>query len=347
VFLLNVRGDEVKSYARVHSKIRAIDCAKLGEGLESVTSNSYVIIEDIISLSDREEEALRRLINYRAHHDKLRIICVSHMLYKTSLLTLVPLFNYLIFTLTNSSRGLLRAAAVHGFNLEPERHAKWLRLFSERFKQQEASDSQSGQGSAARSFIFISCVGVELYLCENAASLQPKLLDNGNESVDDGGGQTDEKRPMPRAKSLSGASVGSRDDIDARFAECFSNHEEKTLASALFSIVGPALKKEAGFRRTDLSLAFSQSRKPGVLRRVSVVDYVASLLQSQPVSRPSVDLLVVHRFLSERCKIPKLFVKNWHFYDAASDLTSDELEEDDDDDDDNDAKKSQAEKNAF
>ena len=325
VYLLNVRPDEVAGYVRVHAKTQAIDCSKLKEGLEQVGSNSYVVIEDIISLSDKDEESLRQLINYRAHHDRLRIVCVSHMLYKTSLLTLVPLFNYIVFTLTNSSRGLLRAAAVHGFNLEPEKHAKWLSIFSRCFK-----DKQGG-------FIFISCVGVELYRCADGASSTVNRLDDDD---DDDGESARATTKMTKSKRSAAAIVGDGggggDNLERRFVDCFSDREEKATAAALFAIVGPVLRRERSFRHSDLSLAFRQSRKPGVLRRVSVVDYAASLLQASPSHRPSNDHLVLHRFLSGRCKIPKLFVKNHHFYDAASDLTSEELEDDDDDDDDDD-----------
>jgi len=331
--LINVRPGEVLEYKKSHAKLKLLECSSLREGLSFVDRDTYLIIEDIVTMTKKDEEALRTLINYRAHHDRIRVICVAHMLFRNYLLTLVPLFNYLIFTLSNSSRNLLKTAAVYGFHLEPAKTAKWLSLFSKFF-------SKHGRDG---SYIFISCSSVELYSSQNE---KPELLDGNDDDDDDYDDDDDDddddvankKKPLRVSKKRLGqggggsggkksGGGGSIAKLEERFADCFIDQNTGALARAFFSIIAQVLVKQAGFRSQDLSLAFNQTRKPGRLRRVSVVDYVSSLLDSRPLASPRLDHLVLHRFLSEHCKIPKLFVRNSYFYDAAADITSDELDE--------------------
>ena len=326
--LINVRPDEVAAYQKVHPKLKLIECTTLREGLEQVADNSYLVVEDIVTMSKKDEESLRVLINYRAHHDRIRVICVAHMLFRNYLLTLVPLFNYIIFTLSNSSRNLLKTAAVYGFHLESAKTSKWLAIFSKQFRSKEGG------------FIFVACTSVELHHCKATGETSVLLDANDDDDDDDDDSRSDydEGGNVMEAKTKT-QNASRRTTLERRFNECFSAHAKAPLARALFSIISKVLLAQVGFRDYDLSLAFNQTRKPGSVRRVSVVDYVSALLDSAPVAKPRLDLLVLHRYLSARIKIPKIFVQNHHFYDAASDITSDEEDDEDDDDDDDDDKK--------
>ena len=353
--LLQVRPDELSGYAKVHSNIKLLQGDTLKEGLESVEPGSYVIIEDIIHLSKKDEQSLRSVLNYGAHHNKLRVLCVAHLLYRTSLLTLVPLFNYLIFTMSNSSRGLIKTAATYGFNLDSEKASKWVEAFSRLC----LKHGEQVEGKC----IFISCNSVKMFFKLESTDDQSRATELANDDADDdvddnddddeikkgGEGEKDKERDekIEREKKIKrqrrdlqktgrerekvgGAySCSGGGNMEQRFADCFSGEKEKSpLARAFVSIVAKVLREESTFREQDLSLGFRQARKPGKLKRISVVDYVSALLDSRPGLPPTRDQFVLHRYLCERCKIPKLFVKNHYFYEISLDASADEDDED-------------------
>lgn len=317
MYLLNVRPNEVEGYVKVHRNTRAITGSNLAESLAQVEKNSYVIIEDIICVSSKEEQAIRLLLNYRAHHDNLRVICIGHMLYRTRLLTLVPLFNYLIFTLVNASRGLLKAAATLGFHLDKEESAQWIQDFTSRC---------AGRIIDNGDYMFIDCSNVVLY--HSSTTEQPKPNSSMPKRVLGGGSSCAEKSRSLTTSSYSGTS------IEQKFASCFTGHPSSTAAVAFFSVISQVLKRADSFRADDLSFAFDQARAPGRPKRISVVDYTCALLCDRPTSPPSVDFLVLHRYLCERAKIPALFIRNPYFWSTTSDAS--DVDDDDDRGDDDD-----------
>jgi len=349
VQLLQVRPSEVKSYTDAHSNTRAIESVSLVDGLSKVEPNSFVIIEDIVVVRRSEEEALRLLLNYRAHHDNLRVVCVAHMLYRNMLLTLLPMFNYIVFTHTETNRQLISIAARKGFHLEPATVDVWLTSFS--------GHCSTSSGKAG-GFFYITCATVEFH---RAGGLDPGAPSDetitGVEDVRAAGAATTStakqyvkaakksKQTLKKGPSMATSVVPSNmseANVEHRFASCFTNHDRSAEACAFFSLIVSVLIKQVGFRSTDLTLAFSQSRKQSKrsIKRISLVDYVCSLLESRPTHAPALDHLVLHRFLCSKIKIPKVFIRNAHFYSIASDLTSDEsissTSNDDDDDDDDD-----------
>ena len=341
VYLFNVRSDEVEGYQKYHAKSESVERCSLKLGLDRVEPDSIVILEDIICLKKKDEECLRVLLNYRAHHDRLRVICVGHMLFRNSLLTLVPLFNYIVFTLNNAGRSLVRQAATYAFNLDAERRIKWV----EEFSKSCLENRQLG-----RSFCFVDCSTVSFYLfnCDDKSARLLSGTDDDDDDDDDRKrdvGDGDDDKTDGDGRMVGGASKTRKasakkisQSLEDRFASCFSDNESAIQARGLFSILSQTLCNEPSFRRSDLSVAFRQARKPGILKRVSVVDYASNLLDHKPTFFPSTDHLVLHRYLSEKCKIPKLFIKNRYFAATSLESSNDELEDDDDDDDDEDSK---------
>ena len=300
--------------------------ANLVDSLSQVKGPSYIIIEDIICVTHKEEEAIRMLLNYRAHHDRLRVICIGHMLYRTHLLTLVPLFNYLVFTLVNASRSLLKAAATFGFHLDKDEAIQWLATFSE----------QCSKVGGAGQYMFIDCSNVALHHCsdvEGSSSGRKRAQSEqtSHQTSHHTTQQTQTQRGRKRASQLLESS-SNPGQVEAKFANCFIGQPNSGIATAFFSIIVSVLQKQDSFRPHDLSLGFERARLRTGLKRISIVDYTCALLNERPASPPSIDHLVLHRFLCERCKIPALFIRNPYFWSTTSDASD---EDDDDDEDDN------------
>ena len=340
VYLLNVRPDEVEGYRKIHRNTVAVVGVNLADSLSQVKGSSYIIIEDIICVSQKEEESIRMLLNYRAHHDKLRVICIGHMLYRTHLLTLVPLFNYLVFTLVNASRNLLKAAATFGFHLDKEEAAEWLATFSH----------QCSESNEVGTYMYIDCSNVALHHSTNVEG-SASAAKQGERNV---ALHTQQQKQLQLAPSkgakrtavMTRESASTSSAIEAKFANCFAGQSNSGIATAFFSIIVVVLQKQASFRPHDLSLGFTRARLPSKLKRISVVDYTCSLLNERPASPPSTDHLVLHRFLCERCKIPALFIRNPYFWSTTSDVSDDDDDDDDDDADGNNLQNVGAEKKA-
>ena len=308
VSLLNVRHDEAELYKRAHKRTTVLDFGTgIRENMGHFKKGQFIVIEDIITLANKDEESLRQLINYKTHHDELRIICISHMLYKTKMLTLLPLFNFILFTLSPTSRGLLKVACSQGFNLEIDLTERWLKLFSDRCSKPQPAGSFAFINSAAQTLHFSS----------------PQKNDDNDDDDDDervGFARSSLKRPASTARSRLSiskrAAVGDNESLEKKFAECFSSHEKAATARAIFSVISKVLtSRECGsaFRSFDISFAFAQRRAAAKRKRVSVVDYVDSLLDESPAARADPLHKALHRYLKQRCKLPKMFIRNPHF----------------------------------
>jgi len=325
-----VRSDEVVAYKKAHGKTLATEATSLTEAIDSFTSDGYVVIEDIINLAKREERVLRKLLNYDAHHNRLRIVCVAHLLFRTSLLSLVPLFNFTIFTLNTAGRSLIKQAGMYSFYLESTRSAAWAASFANACK-------RWGEHGG---YVYICCKEVKLYHRDEFNATTPLELDV----------EIAKKEGLKRTSNSKKGALKARERVDIeagetatahlidRFACCFKNHEQAAIAVSIFSIVANVIVDEPSFRAFDLTFAFKQKRHPGTVRRISLVDYVDTLIDAHPLTGASRDFKVLHRYLSDRCKIPLLFVLNPHFRlgrdDEASSNVEEETSSDDDDDDD-------------
>ena len=100
-----------------------------------------------------------------------------------------------------------------------------------------------------------------------------------------------------------------RETLQNRFELFFKGRKNSAQAIAIFSIIVNCLNP-AHVRLTDLTLNFAS--KKGI-KRISLVDYVDSLLTKNPKFKPHQSQLVIHKFISNQCTIPSIFLLNNHF----------------------------------
>jgi len=327
VALLNVRADEVELYKRAHKRTLVLQSGTaIRDCIDDFRKGQYVVVEDIINLADKDEAGLRELINFKAHHDELRIICISHMLYKTKMLTLLPLFNFVLFTLAPSSRALLKIACVQGFRLDSKTVDLWQSKFVVNCKR-----------GAKGSFAYIDSAQMKLHFSDvttlqtsssstsSSSSHIEKVAENDDNAEGDDDDNDDDdcnvdgehyQRLGKYKNSIRKRKFSSDlDSLERKFAECFAGHPKASTAKAIFSIISKVLTDPqcSAFRSFDMSFAFAQRRTSSKLKRVSIVDYIDSLLDSAPVARADPSHKALHRYLKKRCKLPKMFILNPSF----------------------------------
>jgi len=242
------------------------------------------------------------------------------MLYKTKMLTLLPLFNFVLFTLSPSSRGLLKVACTQGFHLDSQTTESWLNQFSAKC----AKNKQPG------SFAYIDSAKVQFHFesssSSSSSSSQIKVASPNSTDDDD---DDDDDYGSPKSSKKIKLSLSDTSTLEKRFAECFAGHERASTARAIFSVISKVLTSPrcTAFRPFDLSFAFAQRRSAAKLKRVSIVDYVDCLLDPAPTARADASHKALHRYLKSRCKLPKMFILNPNFVLPDDDLeTSDESE---------------------
>ena len=273
LYSINVRDQEYLTEFKQHTAISF-------EKINTIKDGSLVIVEDIITLSTKEEVSLRQLLNWQAHHKQLKVFCVSHNIFKTKLFNTISYFQYVVFTSSLSNLTVIKNC-LNYFQVAPE---VWDQL------QTKIKLFDSKQGV----YFFFDTNKRIFYATNNLTDCASTRLLGHAEKVSDSSDQKTEK---------------SRLALQKRFELFFKGRDNATQANAVFSILINCLNPEH-VRLVDLTLAFNSIK--GV-QRVSLVDYINSLLDSAPDQKPDQSQIVVHNYIKTHCKIPNIFLLNKYF----------------------------------
>ena len=245
--------------------------------IDRIREHSVVVVEDLINLTNKEEVSLRQLLNWHAHHKQLKIFCVSHNIFKTKLFNTVAYFQYIVFSSALSNIKLLKNCLTY-YQIEPEIQQKWQSKF------------RMFKGQVGVYFIFDTKKRI-FYATNNLANSGASRV-IGQADLD---AETDSDK--------------GREQIQKRFDFFFKGRKNFDQASAVFSILINCLDPK-NLNPVDLTMQFNS--KEG-LKKISVVDYVNSLLDAHPKQRPSPSHIVIHNYIATHCKIPDIFLLNRHF----------------------------------
>ncbi len=273
IYTINVRGGE---YSSVSEKIINVDY----EQMDTIPRKSIIIIEDVISMTPFQANVLRQAVNYNAHHKKQKVYVITHHVFKTSVYQLIPYFNYIIFTASDSNIPLVKIILRY-FHLSKEDIDRATSLF------------KPVKNTHYVYFVF----NVDSHRFLKADSIKQMLLGNLKDTHGD---------------SINGArSALSKDDLLQRFETfVFTNNENKQQASTIFSILINALPNLHNINVTDLTLRCQS--KEGKKVNISLVDYVMSLLNAnQKVTKYD---LFVHKYFKKLCKLPTMFLVNKRYH---------------------------------
>lgn len=267
VYTVNIKSNEYK--------LKSINAVKdiTFEQLNTVPKRSVIIVEDVISMTNFQAKALREAINFNAHHKRQRIFVITHHVFKTSIYQLIPYFNYIIFTASQSNLPIIQTV---------------FRYFNIKEQYDLAAESVRKNTLPYAYFVFAAETQQFLKADSIKSLLNNKLKNNNNIAVTE---QT-------------------IDDLTNRFNSFVSDTNPlKQDAATVFSILINALPSLQNVNITDLTLK-CQTPKGGNVN-ISLIDYVISLVKKKgSVSKHS---LFLHAYFKTLCKIPKMFVVNKKF----------------------------------
>ena len=277
LYTINVRDLEYTNGTfKKHSSIGFDKVSKIKE-------KSLVVIEDIINLSIKEEIQLRNLLNYDAHHKKMKVFCVSHNIFKTKLYNTISYFKFIVFTSAISNLQLLKKCFQY-FAIPSDIIEQW------------CDKIQMFKGQFGIYFYFDT--NTRIFYATNNIKDPSSGKEIGRADVHNSTVTVEKQRQL----------------LQNRFEIFFKGRQNASQANAVFSIIVNCLKDPlTNVRPVDLTLTF-YSTQHGNLKRVSLVDYVNTLLDANPTDvQPPLAHLIVHKYINSLCNIPNIFVLNPYF----------------------------------
>lgn len=281
LYLVNVRGDETQQYEELHpgraSRVKQTSI----DGLKGVLPNSTLIVEDIISMKDREQRALREVVNYTAHHKRCKVFCVTHTVFKTGVFTFMPLFHYIIFTCSPANAPIIKQV-LSQFNPPKDELDANIKLVSEKAHELRGS---------LKSYFYFDCTKLLLGWSTNALSR----------------GTCKPLSESPRRNERPRTDPDDSHALDRFFPP---SDPQRSAAQGLYELIARSKACAKHLDREGLCFVFPKGGSREKVR-VSLVDYLrAALTNSGP---PEKDLRLLHRFLSTRCSLPRSVFKNKSF----------------------------------
>lgn len=344
LYLINVKGEEMSHYKKTHSNTVNLTYA----GIKNIKKNSFVIVEDIINLKSEEEISLRNAINYTVHHLKSKLFCVSHTITRTGIYSMISLFNYVIFTGSPSNLPIMRSCLRY-FKIENELVDKWLACVK-RESRLKQSTSKWNPYYFFDCTKMVFCSAQNLVTMKGAQSIGTMhdldSLSSDDETADyvvDSNSAANPRRYGKKKTALQSMAASdnhwlSKDERSAdksrrtlsseeeklkrlrkiklvkslkeTFSSFFQGHRLYSQALAIFTVVLKKIQPER-FDPADLSLCFARKKLHQNRKKISVIDYIACLLE--PQKTPSIDHLVLHGYISNLCVLPVSCLLNKHF----------------------------------
>lgn len=316
IYLLNVFSDEYQVlFANEQHQFTVHENATLKTTFKPY---SILIVEDIISLTNKEHDLFRRIANFHVHHSNLLLFAVSHNCHRTGITSVLPHFNSIIFVAQLDNVIILKNT-----------------LIALGFDKSEVERLRSIFSNIAVD-LHLEPLADRPYLAFN--SFKRKLFYAANTDAALSGQWT----PAPFEKTTSGAPMLHRkssfaDKLMQNFQLMIAGSERlnKQHATAIFNILMQGLDHITDIREYDLSMQLEN--KSGVKFRISIVDYICALLSApQPTAVASVQmlppgrqpeviwpqipshLLSFHLYVIKKCIIPSIYITHPAFMHARS-----------------------------
>lgn len=315
IYLLNVYSDEYQVlFANNEHQFTIHENATFKTTFKPY---SILIVEDIISLTNKEHDLFRRIANYHVHHSNLLLFAVSHNCHRTGITSVLPHFNSIIFVAQLDNIIILKNTLI-ALGID--------KLEVERLRAVFATIAID---------IHLHPLADRPYLAFN--SFKRTLFYAANTDAALSGQWTS----APFEKTTNALVLHKKASFADRLMQNFqlmiagSEQLNKQHAIAIFSILLQGLNNVTDIREYDLSMQLEN--KSGVKFRISIVDYICALLSApQSSAVPSVQmlppgrlpevlwpqipshLLSFHLYVTKKCIIPSIYITHPAFLHARS-----------------------------
>jgi len=281
IYLVNVSQKDEEWYKGKTSKLKSITFSKL----DHADNNSLIIVEDIISMNKKEEIHLRKALNYNAHHKQQKIICVSHMVWKTSMYSMLTYFHYIFFTSRLQNIQNVRIT-LNFFKIETILNciANFVK-----FGEQGKLGLFFFFNTAKMSFNFITDIEKTIF-----KDITYEIKETKNDETKAG------EKNIEKSQKIQ--------NLQIRFDKFVFGLDQSNAASSIFSIIANCVNINM-IREHDLTIIFKT--KTNKIVRISLVDYAITMLA--PTANVNYKLIVLHNYLAKFCYIPNIFLQNETF----------------------------------
>ena len=300
LYLVNVRGDEQREYEKLHKGGEKKVSPTTLAGLPSIKPDSVVIVEDIISMKEKDQIKLREAVNYTAHHKQCKLFCVTHTVFKTGIFSLMPLFTNVIFTNSRANGPILRQTFSQ-FSVPKPDVEKNLRVIT------ETSESEAREKKSPRHlYFFIDCARMTLgafysdRLNSKPVSLGPIISEVPSVY------EADKQNSRPRTDHSRFSDSPKPNRLLNLFFPPAHEHHSKILG--IFHLINSSPTALRHLNSDTLTFSFRRRRKNRNAKAVSLVDYFNCAWN--PSAVPSRETHALHRFLTKECKVPQSIVTN-------------------------------------
>jgi hypothetical protein len=285
IYCINTRGSE---YDELGGRVADI------ERVSSLPKKSFLIVEDIIDLGKKNEVHMRTTLNVNLHHKEQKLFAATHSNIKTNLWSNIQYFDHIIFPAEKSNHVNFKSI-VNIFRLGKESTENFSSAFLEHC------------GKKPKAYIIFDVKNIRIYV---GASLKEMVDDAKNcyKIIGDLDGET----PQEPENYLEnqGAYEGTP---NGEFDKLIKGYKYKARASAVYSLLEKCVLKH--FKLSpDLVVHIGGDKKKGQIK-LSIVDYIQYLVDPE-TGMPPWKYITFHKFVCEKCHVPKLMIENPSFQKA-------------------------------
>jgi hypothetical protein len=272
LFCINARGNEYDSLGGSTVGI---------EKIASLPKKSFLVVEDIIDIGNKNEVLLRRTLNVNLHHKNQKLFAAAHSNVKTKLWSNIQYFDHIIFPGEKSNHVNFRSIIAH-FRLGKNSTETFSQAFLEEC------------GKKPKRYIILDVKNITIHSGESLEAMTSEKSDCykmigslESDNVD--------------SSAATGAS-----QIQQQFEQLIEGYKYKKRALAIFSLLEKCIFRH--FKITDDLLIVVGKNKI----KLSLVDYIHFLVDPESGSPPW-KYISFHNYVSEKCHIPQLAIQNPSF----------------------------------
>lgn len=286
IYCINTRGNE---YDQLGGKTAAI------ERVSSLPKKSFLIVEDIIDLGRKNEVHMRTTLNVNLHHKEQKLFAATHSNIKTNLWSNIQYFDHVIFPAEKANHVNFKSI-ISIFRLGKEPTEK----FSEAFL--------AHCGRKPKAYVILDVKSMKIYV---GSSLKEMVDDSRDcyKLVGDLDGESKQEHDAPVDILEAG-----RESVNSEFDKLIKGYKYRAAASAVYSLLEKCVLKH--FTLTpDLVVHIGGGDKKRGKIKISIVDYIQFLVDPDS-GVPPWKYVTFHKFVCEKCHVPKLMIQNPTFQKA-------------------------------